>query len=210
MFDPKRILVLAPHTDDGELGCGASISKFCKAGRQVYYAAFSTCKKSLPTGLPADTLEKECKQATGILGIKENNVKLFDLEVREFPNHRQEILESLVSMQKDWQPDLVIIPNATDIHQDHRVIHEEALRAFKKTSIIGYELPWNQQSFLANYFIRVTKEELEIKIKAIQAYQSQTHRNYTQADFIQSLAKVRGVQCNSEFAEAFTVYRVVV
>ena len=52
MFDPKKILVLAPHTDDGELGCGASIAKFCAEGREVYYAAFCLCAKSLPKDLP--------------------------------------------------------------------------------------------------------------------------------------------------------------
>ena len=134
---------------------------------------------------------------------------LFDFEVREFPANRQEILERLIFLQREWEPDLVMIPDATDIHQDHQVIHQEALRAFKKTSILGYELPWNQQSFMANYFIRVSKENLDKKIKAIQAYESQSHRNYTQADFLQSLARVRGVQCQAEFAEAFTVYRLI-
>ena len=62
---------------------------------------------------------------------------------------------------------------------------------------------------MANYFIRVSKENLDKKIKAIQAYESQSHRNYTQADFLQSLARVRGVQCQAEFAEAFTVYRLI-
>ena len=209
MIDNNKILILAPHTDDGELGCGASIAKFCSEGRQVYYAAFSTCKKSLPAGLSGDTLEKECKQAIATLGISEKNLMLFDFEVREFPANRQEILERLIFLQREWEPDLVMIPDATDIHQDHQVIHQEALRAFKKTSILGYELPWNQQSFMANYFIRVSKENLDKKIKAIQAYESQSHRNYTQADFLQSLARVRGVQCQAEFAEAFTVYRLI-
>ena len=207
MFDPKKIVVLAPHTDDGELGCGGTLAKFCRQGKDVHYAAFSTCQKSLPAGLAPDTLENECKMAVKELGI--NTLTVYDFEVREFWQKRQEILEELVNLNKQIQPDLVFIPSATDIHQDHQVIHTEALRAFKNCSVLGYELPWNQTQCTSNFFSPLTNEELNKKIKAIKAYQSQSHRNYMQEDFIRSLAKVRGVQCNNEFAEAFEVYKII-
>jgi N-acetylglucosamine malate deacetylase 1 len=209
MFDPKKILVLAPHTDDGELGCGGTIARFSGEKREVHYAAFSDCKKSLAAGLPADTLEKECKAALQQLGMHASKLLMYDFEVRDFSQKRQEILEELVSLNKYIQPNLVFIPSATDIHQDHQVIHNEALRAFKNSSILGYELPWNQSVFQSRYFIKFSKEMLDKKIKSIQAYKSQEHRNYMQEDFIRSLAKVRGVQCNSEYAEAFEVYRLI-
>jgi LmbE family N-acetylglucosaminyl deacetylase len=209
MFDPKKIIVLAPHTDDGELGCGASIAKFYGEKREVYYAAFSTCQKSLAAGLPSDTLEKECKAATKELGIDAGKLMFYDFEVRSFSEKRQEILEELVSLNKKIHPDLVFIPSASDIHQDHQVIHNEALRAFKNSSILGYELPWNQSRFNASFFIKSSKENLDRKVKAVNAYKSQSHRNYMQEDFIRSLAKVRGVQCNSEYAEAFEFYKLI-
>src|SRR6478672_10629350 len=141
MFNPKKILVLAPHTDDGELGCGGSISKFISEGKEIWYAAFSICSKSLPSGLPSDTLAKECTAATTSLGITEDHVTLFDFEVRVFPQHRQEILEELVTLNKKINPDLVFIPAVADIHQDHGVIHTEALRAFKNSSLLAMNCP---------------------------------------------------------------------
>jgi len=48
----NKILVLAPHTDDGEFGCGGSIAKFTMDGKNVFYAAFSTAEKSVPDHLP--------------------------------------------------------------------------------------------------------------------------------------------------------------
>jgi len=96
MFNPNRILVLAPHTDVGELGCGGSIAKFCAEGKEVFYAAFSDCQKSLAPGLASDTLKNECKQATALLRIKEGNLIFFDLEVRTFPEPSQSILEEMV------------------------------------------------------------------------------------------------------------------
>jgi LmbE family N-acetylglucosaminyl deacetylase len=209
MFDPKKILVLSPHTDDGELGCGGSIAKFIQEGKEVWYAAFSLCSKSLPVGFPGDTLEHECKKATALLGIPSANVILFDFEVRVFPKHRQEILEELVSLNKKIAPDLVFIPAVADIHQDHGVMHEEALRAFKNCSLLGYELPWNHPPFTSPFFINLSADDIAKKSAALKEYHSQTHRNYMQEDFIRSLAKVRGVQSNTEFAEAFEVYKII-
>jgi N-acetylglucosamine malate deacetylase 1 len=207
MFDPKKILVLAPHTDDGELGCGASIAKFCAEGREVYYAAFCLCAKSLAKDLPPNTLELECKKATATLGIPASNLVLFNYEVRELPASRQKVLEELLQLNKKIRPDMVLLPAASDIHQDHQVIHQEGMRAFKNTTFAGYELPWNNYSFKTNFFIRFTEKELAKKIESLKAYQSQSLRNYMQEDFTRSLAKVRGVQCNAEYAEAFEVYK---
>ena len=209
MFNPKKILVLAPHPDDGELGCGGSISKFISEGKEVWYAAFSLCSKSLPAGLPADTLATECKTATSELGIAADHVMLFDYEVRVFPKHRQEILEELVKLNKKTNPDLVFIPSVADIHQDHGVIHVEAMRAFKNSSLLGYELPWNHPPFTSPFFINLSPKDIAAKSEALQQYRSQSHRNYMQGDFISSLAKVRGVQANSEYAEAFEVYKII-
>jgi LmbE family N-acetylglucosaminyl deacetylase len=208
MFDPKKILVLAPHTDDGELGCGGAIAKLSREKKEVHYAAFSLCKKSLPEGFEEDTLERECKMAVKQLGMDAGKIMFYDFEVREFPGKRQDILQELISLNKYIQPDLVFIPSASDIHQDHQVIHNEALRAFKKTSILGYELPWNQTRFNSSFFIRLSLTDLDAKVKAIKAYKSQSHRDYTQEDFIRSLARVRGVQCGAEYAEAFEVYKL--
>lgn len=209
MFNPKKILVLAPHTDDGELGCGGTIAKYIRAGADVYYAAFCLCAKSLPAHLAADTLEKECKAATARLGIKPEHLFLFNYEVRELPAARQAVLEELVALQKKINPDLVFLPAASDVHQDHQVIHQEGLRAFKYAALAGYELPWNNFSFTTAWFSRLGDADLADKINALKAYQSQAHRNYLQEEFTRSLAKVRGVQCNSDFAEAFELYRMI-
>jgi LmbE family N-acetylglucosaminyl deacetylase len=123
---------------------------------------------------------------------------------------RQEILEELIGLNKNIQPDLVFIPSACDFHQDHEVIHAEAIRAFKNSSLLGYELPWNQTQFNSTFFIRLSADNIARKILALKAYQSQSHRNYLKENFIRSLAIVRGVQANCENAESFEVYKVVV
>jgi LmbE family N-acetylglucosaminyl deacetylase len=155
------------------------------------------------------TLAHECKKATAVLGIAADRVKLFDFEVRNFPKLRQDILEELVALNKKINPDTVFIPSSTDIHQDHGVIHTEALRAFKKSTLLGYELPWNHAQFNSSFFIKLTTDNIAKKAEALKAYQSQARRNYMEEDFSRSLAKVRGVQANTDYAEAFEVYRML-
>jgi len=203
----NTVVVLAPHTDDGELGCGGAIAKFIKEGSNVYYIAFSLCKTSLPSHLATNTLEIEVKAATRILGIPESNLITFDFEVRKFKEQRQEILEELIKLRAKLNPDLVFLPCSTDIHQDHQTIHDEGVRAFKQTSILGYEMPWNNISLYTTSFIKLREEELAIKVKALGEYKSQNHRNYLNENFIRSLATTRGVQIGTEYAEAYEVIR---
>lgn len=209
MFTPSSILVLAPHTDDGELGCGGSIARFRSEGIKVHYAAFSLCLQSLPPGFPPHTLQQECKKATSVLEIPKEDLSFFDFEVRKFPANRQEILQAMVKLNADIQPDLVFLPSVYDIHQDHGVIHAEGLRAFKNSSLLGYELPWNQTKFQSTFFIRLSGKDIDKKVESLKIYTSQAERNYMQEDFIRSLAKVRGVQAKTDYAEAFEVYKMI-
>ncbi|MEX0596287.1 MAG: PIG-L deacetylase family protein, partial [Candidatus Paceibacterota bacterium] len=141
-MNKNKILVLAPHTDDGELGCGATISKLINEGKDVYYVAFSICEESVPEGLPKNILETEVKKATKKLNISPENLIIKKFKVRYFPENRQQILEEIVSLNREIQPDLVFTPSSFDVHQDHKTIFEEARRAFKNTSILGYEFMW--------------------------------------------------------------------
>lgn len=205
----QKILVLAPHTDDGEIGCGGSIARFIEEGKEVYYVAFSTARKSLRSGLPPNTLEIEVKAATKVLGIEESHLILFDYEVRMFPRYRQEILEDMIKIREKINPDLVLVPSPTDIHQDHQVIANEALRAFKKITILGYEEPWNNIVFSTRNFIKLEKRHIIKKIEALKCYKSQMHRTYLTEDFVWSLARIRGTQIENEYAEAFEVLRFI-
>lgn len=206
-MNSKTILVLAPHTDDGELGCGASIAKYIGQGKHVTYIAFSTCSQALPAHFPKDTLVTECNAATKALGI--HKTILFDFEVRQLLFNRQEILQKLIEINQELQPEAVFLPAEHDIHQDHQVIYAEGLRAFKNCNVLGYELPWNNFRFQPNYFESVSEQHLAAKQTALHEYRSQAHRKYMSDDFIRSLATVRGIQANHPFAEAFEIYRLI-
>ena len=205
--DHHHILILAPHTDDGELGLGGTIARLIEEGKEVTYVAFSTAQQSVPEGFPKDILKTEVKQATQILGIRPENLIIFNYEVRRFSYVRQEILEDMIRLRKSIHYDLVFIPSLHDIHQDHATIAQEGLRAFKQTCLLGYEEAWNNLTFDSQCFIKLEKRHIDAKIESLKAYQSQMGRDYTSPDFIYSLARTRGVQAGWTFAEAFEMIR---
>lgn len=205
--DVEKILILAPHTDDGEFGCGASIHKWVQQGKKVYYATFSACKQSVRPEFAEDILITEVKAATQILGVSPQNLILFDYEVRTFNYHRQEILDDLIKLREEIKPDLVVMPSLNDIHQDHKTIAEEGLRAFKFFSILSYEMPWNNLVFNTTCFNTLAEEDIDKKIEALKKYESQAHRPYSNPAFIKGLALSRGIQVNAPYAEVFEVVR---
>src|SRR3989338_932792 len=187
----KRILILAPHTDDGEFGCGGTIAKMIEEGHDVYYAAFSACQQSVLPQFPSDILITEVKAATRVLGIRPENLVLFDYDVRTFGYRRQDILDDLIKLRSEIAPDLVFMPEKNDVHQDHQTIAQEGLRAFKFSSVLSYELPWNNITFTTSSFVHLNEEQVVVKIDALKEYQSQAHRPYSDEDFIRSMARDR-------------------
>ena len=169
----KKVFVISPHTDDGELGAGGFISKLIEKKSEVFYVAFSTAEKSVPDYLPKDILKSEVKEACKELGIDQKNLFIYDYEVRKLNYHRQEILEELIRLRNIHNPDLILLPTKNDIHQDHATIAQEGLRAFKGCTILGYELIWNNLTFNTTSFVTLDEKHIQIKCDALKEYKSQ-------------------------------------
>ena len=163
----------------------------------------------MQAGLPRDILRKEVLIATQILGISHEDCLVFDFAVRRFPEARQQILDKLIELNLKYTPDLVLLPSSHDTHQDHATISQEGFRAFKRTTMLGYEVPWNNLDFRTTCFVEISDENLERKIESLKTYESQSNRLYADPEFIRSLARTRGVQIGKKFAESFEVVRWV-
>ncbi len=204
---PMTILVLAPHTDDGELGAGGSIARWAEEGHDIHYVAFSACQTAIPDGWPTDILRAEVAEATKRLGIRSEQLHVLDFEVRLFARDRQEIMQAMVDLNRDLAPDLVLLPSPDDLHQDHQVVANEGLRAFKRTSILTYEIAWNNISFRTTSFVALEEQHVEAKIAALECYKSQAHRPYANPEFLRSQVRYHGVQAGVTYAETFDVLR---
>jgi len=190
-------LVLSPHTDDGELGCGATIAKLIENGWNVKILCFTACGR--------EVLKKEAKLSAEKLGV---SIEILDFIVRQFYRDRQEILQILYDISNKQTYKIVFTPATTDIHQDHSVITGEAVRAFRCNTILGYELPWNNLTVTINGFITLENRHVEKKIVALNSYLSQKENIYFNSTFFRSILNTRGVQLGTQYAEGFEIIKI--
>ena len=209
---PNKILFVSPHTDDIELGCGGSIKRFIEENKEVYCIILSDCRNAIPEGFKEDALNKECFNSLTSLGVKKNNIFIFQVENKEFQKNNRKIYFILEDLKEKIKPDLVVIPSLNDNHQDHKTVSEECLRVFRhNVSIICYEEPWNSVKFEPKFFVRLDLSHINNKINALKKYKTQKKlkRSYFDYDLIKSLAMVRGSQIASKYAEAFEVVKLI-
>lgn len=209
-FRDHNILFIAPHTDDVELGCGATLARCIEEGASIHVAAFSTARQSLPAGSYDDQLRDEFYAAMNIYNLTDSSLTVLDFEVRSLSYHRQEVLDTLIDLRCRLEPSMVFIPSCHDTHQDHMTVNQEGLRAFKSVNLFGYELPWNHFQFSGNAFIEVSECQIKRKLLALSCYKTQLEKNrpYFDEDFIWGLARVRGVQIGCKYAESFEAVRI--
>lgn len=196
-----NILAISPHTDDVELGCGGALVRLLADGHHVKVMAFGT-------GNPfSGATPREFEDALTVLGIHSCCVHNFDCRV--YSERRQDILQLMINEYSKIEPDLVFIPSTGNVHQDHEVVTAEALRAFRSSSMLGYEMPWGDTRPLhAPFYIRLEYDDLMRKVRSVACYKTQKERMYTSETFLLSLATVRGVQSGKGgFAEAFEVLK---
>lgn len=198
-----HILAISPHTDDVELGCGGSLAR-------LSFEQHTTKVLALGTGNPlGGATSKEFESAVRTLGVRSWYLHNFDCRV--YNERRQDILQLMVLENRQKEPDIVFVPSTASVHQDHEVVTAEALRAFKTSCILGYELPWgDRKQAHFPFYITLGAGDLIKKCEAVACYKSQAKRGYTSEDFLYSLATVRGIQTGKgKFAEAFEVLRWV-
>tara|TARA_Y100000361_G_C11109878_1_gene316958 strand:- start:316 stop:918 length:603 start_codon:yes stop_codon:yes gene_type:complete len=197
----KKILALAPHTDDVELGCGGFLSKY-KNDAEIDVVAF-TSAQPLSEGNPVE----ECREAMKLVGA---DVNFLNFEPRVLNLQRQRVLDTLWKLNQEKKYDVVFCPSSYDNHQDHKVVYEECFRAFKKTTILGYELLWNCRTFSTDVFVSLEKKDLDLKLKMLDCYKTQGERVFMSKDYVFDIARTRGLQVGHKYAESFEAIRIVI
>ncbi len=195
----ERAVILSPHTDDAEIGVGGTIAKLIEHGCHVEMLVFSWCEN--------EELKREVREAAATLGV--TKIQVFDFERRRFPKQRQDILQILYDYNLEHHPDFVATPATTDLHQDHSTVTEEAMRAFKNSTVLGYEMPWDNIQLTTNTFIPLTEEQVERKLEALKCYRTQMRRYYFNEEYFLSVLRMRGTQIQVQYAEAFEAIKYV-
>ena len=208
MNEMKNILILGAHPDDVEFGMGGTLARIQRLKKStIRVVIFSNCDESLPSGFETGTLTKECIESLSIYGLDSSEIKFYDFKVRNFNQSRQEILDVIIQEYRSAQFDTVFFPSSSDTHQDHWVVSHEAMRACKKSTMLGYEMPWNTFESKKNFYFEISDKDLQVKINSIKKYKSQGNRQYASTIVQESVAISGGVAIGKEGAEGFELIR---
>jgi len=209
----KKILILSSHVDDAELGMGGTIAKLAdNADHQILLIAFSAADNSLLAQFHVGTLEIEADLAAEELGLHDvdhHEVRTLEYNTRYFSRDRQNILEDLIVIKREFNPNIVYCPNYDDMHQDHKVLAEETMRAFKHKTLLMYQMPWNSRSIKLQFISILNEDHMLKKVKALAEFKSQARKRYMKDHNIIAQARTFGLVIDTEYAEAFEVVRYV-
>lgn len=208
----NKVLCLAPHTDDAEIGCGGTIARFLREGKDVYVLVFSKAlatKQSFIPKMATGEVYNEFRAAMKELGVPNENLFIYQFPTRYLYSMRQDVLEKMIEIREKVNPDLVLLPGTNDFHQDHQVISKEGIRAFKNKTLLGYEFAWNVLTSNSNSFFKLEESDIKKKIKAILKYKSQKFRPYMNKDYIVHNAELNGLRIGEKYAESFEIIRLI-
>ena len=198
LFYGKKICFIGAHPDDIELGCGAFISNI-HGKTDILCVTLSDNQKN-----PSLThLVEEHYHSMNILGVSGDKIKLGAFATRRFPELRQEILEYLYQLNHEYQPDIVITHSRSDIHQDHQQTTEEVLRAFRGTTVLGFDALRSSYGFFPHFLVEVSPEDVEKKILALAEYSTYHDKYYFDASVLRATLIRHGALAERPYAEGF-------
>lgn len=203
-FYASRVLFIGAHPDDIELGCGALIAHILPQTEVLCVTLSDNQKNPDLPNLPA-----EHYRSMAALGVPKKSVILRDFETRRFPERRQEILEYMIQLNRSFRPEIVFVHTKADIHQDHGTITEEGLRAFRGTTVLGYDVLRSSYGFFPNFLVEVSEQAVERKIAALAEYKTYHSRYYFDPSITRSTMIRHGALAERPFAEGFDILRVV-
>lgn len=203
-FYGRKVLFIGAHPDDIELGCGALLAQI--AGKADILCLTLSDNQKNP--LLKNLVEEHC-QSMQVLGLNREQVTLEQFETRKFPAFRQEILEYFVKLKNTFQPEIVFVHTRADIHQDHNVVTDEALRAFRGTTILGYDVIRSSYGFFPSFLVGVTEEEVEKKVQALAEYKTYADKYYFDPAVTRATLKRNGAIAERDYAEGFDILRII-
>jgi LmbE family N-acetylglucosaminyl deacetylase len=197
-------LFVSPHPDDVEFACLGTILKHRDMNDTIIIMVASEC-----TDLPRNkTLLEESKKVMKIIKPKEDiRLDLPNRRIYDTPN-REILREALEKVRDTTKIDIVYCPWLSDINQDHSSTAEEVVRVFRYCSLVQYEITHSCPGFEPDYYVEITEEQIDKKLKIIEIFKSQLERSYSSRGYIKSIMLFRGLESGFKYAEAFNVWRI--
>lgn len=204
IFYGKRVLFIGAHPDDIELGAGALIHHILPSS-EVLCLTLSDNQKNPMLKKVVDELHASMQ----VLGVPVDRVIVEKFATRDFPDLRQDILEYLLKIRREFKPDVVFVHSRADIHQDHNVATEEALRAYRGTSVLGFDVVRSSYGFFPHFLVEVNAKDVDKKIEALAQYNTYSDKYYFDPALLRATMVRHGALAERTYAEGFDILRIV-
>lgn len=201
----RELVLLAAHCDDLPIGAGGALLTLCAANPGLRVRALVLTGGGTPR-----EAEEHAALAAFCPGA-ELKVTVLDLPDGRVPAHWERAKLAVEDLRRQTEPDLVIAPSRHDAHQDHRELAVLVPTAFRDHLVLGYEIiKWDGDLAQPPALLPLSDEVAARKAELLwEHYPSQRGRAWFDADTFLGLARIRGVQCHTRYAEGFFVDKLV-
>jgi LmbE family N-acetylglucosaminyl deacetylase len=196
----RRLLVLGAHSDDIEIGAGATLARLARTRPDLHvdWVVFSA------SGERGDEARRSAEAF--LRPFASSGLQVFEFRDGFFPWHGAAIKERCETL-KSGRPDLVLTHGRDDAHQDHRLVAELTWNTFRNQPVLEYEIPkWDGDLGRPNVYVPVSRDDLAFKVDTLMTvFGSQRSRAWFDPETFRGLARLRGVECNADsgVAEGF-------
>ena len=204
IFYGQKVCFIGAHPDDIELGCGALISHISKLA-DLLTITLSDNQKNPDLKNVVD----EHIRSMAVLGVPRENIIVGKFETSRFPHARQEILEYLIELDRIHHPEIVFVHTRADIHQDHNTTTEETLRAFRGTTVLGFDVIRSSYGFFPNFLVEVNENDVECKLRSLAEYRTYANKYYFDHAITRATLIRYGALAERPFAEGFDIIRII-
>ncbi|NKQ55742.1 PIG-L family deacetylase [Amycolatopsis sp. K13G38] len=200
-----RVVALGAHCDDIAIGAGGTLLSICAARPGVRVDALV---------LSGGGSEREEEERAALDAFTPNaglSVTVLKMPDGRLPAHWDEAKSALEELRGRTDPDLILAPRTDDLHQDHRGLAKLVPTAFRDHLVLGYEIvKWDGDLGRPNAYQPLSREIAEKKVELLQQhYASQRHRPWYDKEAFLGLARIRGIECSSRYAEGFFVNKMI-
>lgn len=201
-----QVLCIGAHCDDIEIGCGGAL-QVLQARREKLRISWVVLSGT------AERRAETQRAMTMLVRPKQRGELLFgDFADGFFPARYADIKKLFESLKAWPRPDLILVHERDDRHQDHRIVNEMAWSTFRDHLLLEYEVPkWDGGLGVPNLYVPLSRAQARAKVTALlRSHVSQRRRDWFSADTFESLMRLRGIECRSPsgLAEAFHARKV--
>lgn len=199
--DRLSVLCLGAHSDDIEIGAGATLLSILERGIRldVYWCVLS--------GGGEREGEARASAADFLSAVETKKIEVMSFEDGFFPEQGVAIKSWFEDLKKRINPDLIFTHRREDAHQDHRQVNRLTWNTFRDHCILEYEIPkWDGDMGQPNLYVPISAAALARKIDLLMShFGSQRSKQWFDAETFLGLARLRGMECRApeRYAEAF-------